>query len=114
MTRQWPSRLRDVQRACEDAGWTADWTRSGHPRISPPRGLRFVVDRQGATLGRASRIDGVDVPVVAVEGSRDEDRLPAGYRLGDRVPPVTFAATPSDHRGDMNSRKALTRAGVRL
>lgn len=74
MARQFPKRLRKIVKAAEKAGWTPDFTSKGHPRLTPPAGLRD--------------------------------------RNGDLVRPVTFALTPSDHRGDRNTIAALRRAGL--
>lgn len=87
-----PRRLRDVHDACRAAGWEFDPTAKGHPRWSPPRGLRHVVDAQGSPVHGEVTFKG-DGPLVR---------------------PVSFALTPSDHRGDRNSRRELARAGVRL
>lgn len=35
-----PRRLRKVVKVAEAAGWIFDTTKAGHPRLSPPRGLR--------------------------------------------------------------------------
>lgn len=87
-----PRRLRDIEQAAVLAGWTADHTRKGHPRLTPPAGLRHVLDAQGC----------LERGVTALDGN------------GPMVAPITFALTPSDHRGDKNSLAALRRAGVAL
>ncbi len=87
-----PTRLREIVRAAEREGWRYDTTSKGHPRLTPPRGLRHEVDRQGTPIRGRVTFEG-DGPLVA---------------------PVTFAATPSDVRGDRNAAKTLERAGVRL
>ena len=40
MAKQIPSRLRKIVKAAQKAGWSVDATSKGHPRLSPPRGLR--------------------------------------------------------------------------
>jgi hypothetical protein len=92
MAVQVPRRLKDVDDACRRAGWDYDPTRDGHPRWMPPRGLRFEVDEQGSPIKGEVTFEG----------------------RGPLVPPVVFALTPSDHRGDRNARAALKRAGVSL
>lgn len=87
-----PRRLRDIEQAAKDAGWTPDYTSKGHPRLSPPAGTRHVLDAQGIPVHG----------VIALDGT------------GPMVAPITFALTPSDHRGDRNSLAALRRAGVAL
>lgn len=87
-----PTRLKKIRKAAEDAGWTPDRTKAGHPRLNPPKGLRHVLDSQGSPIHGE----------VSMEGN------------GPLVAPVTFAKTPSDIAGDRNSRGALRRAGVAL
>lgn len=70
-----PKRLRAWVEIAESEGWTYDETSKGHPRLTPPKGLRDA----------------------------------SGERL---APPVTFAKTPSNHRGDANTVAALRRLGV--
>jgi hypothetical protein len=87
-----PPRLKRLVKAARKAGWTYDLTAAQHPRLTPPRGLRWVLDDNGSpVLGQ-----------VTFEGK------------GPLVPPCTFSATPSDVAGDRNSRAALRRAGVAL
>lgn len=87
-----PSHLKKIRKAAEQAGWTADATTKGHPRLTPPAGLRHVIDECGSPVhGQVT----FDPP-------------------GPLVAPVTFAKTSSDHRGDRNAAAALRRAGVAL
>lgn len=85
-----PPRLRPIFRTARKQGWTDDRTRKGHPRLSPPPGLRHVVDEKGSPVHGQ----------VTMEGT------------GPLVAPVTFALTPSDIAGDRNSLAELRRAGV--
>lgn len=90
MSVTFPPRLKKIRKAAEAAGWTADTTAKGHPRLNPPPGLRFVVGPDGSPLKGQ----------VTMEGT------------GPLVPPVTFSLTPSDHAADRPAKSALRRAGV--
>lgn len=43
-----PKRLRKIVKAAENQGWSYDTTASGHPRLTPPRGL--IDERTGALM----------------------------------------------------------------
>lgn len=89
---RFPPQLRKIRKAAEKAGWTADCTKGAHPRLSPPRGLRHVVDDRGNPVHGE----------VTFEGT------------GPLVAPVTFSLTPSDVNAQRPGTSALRRAGVAL
>lgn len=72
-----PRRLSKVVKAAEKAGWTYDTTRAGHPRLSPPPGLRD------------ERVGGLAAPITfaktASDWRSDKNSIAALRRHGIKV-----------------------------